>query len=149
MEIKDFIDTDFIKMPLISDSKEGVIKELISILEENQIVTDTQEVFNKAMEREKKGSTGVGHGVAIPHVKSEAVKKPALAFGISEAGIDFESLDEKPAHLFFLIAVPVKSDDKHLRLLSNLSRKLMHEDFRQSLLSAENRGEVMEVINQE
>lgn len=149
MEIKNLIRPEFIKMELSSRDKEGVIKELIQVLYDNGLVTDREEVFKKAMEREEKGSTGVGNQVAIPHVKTSAVKKPAVIFGKSAEGIDFESMDGNPAKLFFLIAVPEDSDDKHLKILANLSRKLVHKDFREGLLAAENKEKVREVISGE
>lgn len=98
------------------------------------------------MEREEKGTTGVGKGVAIPHVKSDAVKKPAVAFGRSKIGIDYGSMDEKLSHLFFLITVPEESHDKHLKLLAQLSRQLIHDDFRNNLLEAKNEDEVMSIL---
>lgn len=146
MEVNEFINQNLIKMNLESTNKEAVIKEMIDIMAENQIITDKNEVIKKAMEREAKGTTGVGKGVAIPHVKSKAVKKPAVAFGRSKKGIDYGSMDEKPSYLFFLITVPEKSHDEHLKLLAQLSRNLIHDDFRNKLLDAKDAKEVMEVL---
>jgi PTS system nitrogen regulatory IIA component len=146
MEVNEFINQNLIKMNLKSEDKESVIKEMVEIMEENEIITDKEEVIKKAMEREAKGTTGVGKGVAIPHVKSDAVKRPAVAFGHSDKGIDYGSMDEKPSHLFFLITVPEKSHDEHLQLLAQLSRNLVHDDFRESLLEAESAEKVMEIL---
>lgn len=147
MEVHEFINQNLIKMDLQSTDKDSVIKEMIDIMVENGIVTDKEEVVEKAMEREAKGTTGVGKGVAIPHVKSDAVEKPAVAFGRSAEGIDYGSMDEKPSYLFFLITVPEESHDEHLQLLAQLSRNLVHDDFRQSLLDAESSKEVMDILN--
>lgn len=146
MEVNEFINQNLIKMNLKSEDKDSVIKEMIEIMEKNEIITDKEEVIKKAMEREAKGTTGVGKGVAIPHVKSNAVKRPAVAFGRSDKGIDYGSMDEKPSHLFFLITVPEESHDEHLKLLAQLSRNLVHDDFRDSLLEAKNAEEVMEIL---
>ena len=146
MEVNEFINQDLIKMNLKSEDKDSVIKEMIEIMAENEIITDKEEVIKKAMEREEKGTTGVGKGVAIPHVKSSAVKRPAVAFGRSEKGIDYGSMDEKPSYLFFLITVPEESHDEHLKLLAKLSRNLIHDDFRNSLLEAKDEEEVMSVL---
>ncbi|RCW49325.1 MULTISPECIES: PTS sugar transporter subunit IIA [Halanaerobium] len=146
MEVNEFINQNLIKMNLKSEDKESVIKEMIEIMAENEIITDKDEVIKKAMEREAKGTTGVGKGVAIPHVKSDAVKKPAVAFGRSKKGIDYGSMDEKPSYLFFLITVPEESHDEHLKLLAKLSRNLIHDDFRNSLLEAKDEEEVMSVL---
>jgi len=147
MEVHEFINQDLIKMNLVSQDKDSVIEEMIDIMVENGIVTDKEEVVKKAMEREAKGTTGVGKGVAIPHVKSEAVERPAVAFGRSAEGIDYGSMDEKPSYLFFLITVPEESHDEHLQLLAKLSRNLVHDDFRDSLLEAESDEEVMDILN--
>lgn len=146
MEVNQFINQNLIKMNLKSEDKDSVIKEMIEIMEKNKIITDKEEVIKKAMEREEKGTTGVGKGVAIPHVKSNAVKRPAVAFGRSDKGIDYGSMDEKPSHLFFLITVPEESHDEHLKLLAQLSRNLVHDDFRDSLLEAETAEKVMEIL---
>jgi len=146
MEVNEFINQNLIKMNLQSEDKDSVIKEMIEIMEKNEIITDKEEVIKKAMEREAKGTTGVGKGVAIPHVKSDAVKRPAVAFGRSDKGIDYGSMDEKLSHLFFLITVPEESHDEHLKLLAQLSRNLVHDDFRDSLLEAENAEEVMDIL---
>jgi PTS system nitrogen regulatory IIA component len=147
MEVHEFINQNLIKMNLQSTDKDSVIKEMIDIMVANDIVTDKEEVVKKAMEREAKGTTGVGKGVAIPHVKSDAVEKPAVAFGRSSEGIDYGSMDEKPSYLFFLITVPEESHDEHLQLLAQLSRNLVHDDFRQSLLDAESSKEIMDILN--
>lgn len=146
MEVNEFINQNLIKMNLKSEDKDSVIKEMIEIMAKNEIVTDKEEVIKKAMEREAKGTTGVGKGVAIPHVKSDAVKRPAVAFGRSDKGIDYGSMDEKPSHLFFLITVPEESHDEHLKLLAQLSRNLVHDDFRDSLLEAKDEEEVMNIL---
>src|SRR6056297_1206523 len=147
MEVHEFINQDLIKMNLVSQDKDSVIEEMIDIMVENGIVTDKEEVVKKAMEREAKGTTGVGKGVAIPHVKSEEVERPAVAFGRSAEGIDYGSMDEKPSYLFFLITVPEESHDEHLQLLAKLSRNLVHDEFRDSLLEAESDEEVMDILN--
>ena len=146
MEVNEFINQDLIKMELQSKDKDSVIEEMIDIMVENGIVSDKEEVVQKAMEREAKGTTGVGRGVAIPHVKSNAVKKAAVAFGRSSEGIDYASMDEKPSYLFFLITVPEESHNEHLKILAQLSRNLVHDDFRDSLLEAESAEEVMEIL---
>jgi len=146
MEVNEFINQNLIKMNLVSEDKDSVIKEMIEIMAENEIITDKEEVIKKAMEREEKGTTGVGKGVAIPHVKSAAVRRPAVAFGRSDAGIDYGSMDKKLSHLFFLITVPEESHDEHLKLLAQLSRNLVHDDFRGSLLEAEDEEEIMSIL---
>lgn len=146
MEVKEFINSSLIKMNLESSKKNEVIEELINLVVDNDLITDSKEVYNKALDREAKGTTGVGKGVAIPHVKSSAVKKPTVAFGRSKDGIDYGSMDEKPTYLFFLIVVPEESHDQHLKLLAQLSRKLIHDDFRESLMKAEKPEDIINIL---
>jgi len=95
------------------------------------------------LRREKEFSTGIGMGIAIPHAKDSSVKEAALTLGISKAGIDYEALDGSLAHIFFLIAVPAESNDVHLKVLSYISRKLMHQEIRDRLLSAATYEEIL------
>ncbi|MDN5331207.1 MAG: nitrogen system component [Tepidanaerobacteraceae bacterium] len=147
MKIGDILSKDRINLNLKSSDKESVIKELISLLAKTGSITDKEEFFEAVWEREKTYSTGIGMGIAIPHGKSKAVKGAAIAFGKSERGIDFDSLDGKPAYLFFLIAVPEESHDLHLKLISTLSRKLMHEEVRKALYEADTEEKVLEALN--
>lgn len=85
-------------------------------------------------------------GIAIPHGKSDSVNEAAIVFGKSNQGIDYGSMDDKPAHLFFLIAVPQDSNDIHLRALSQISRKLMHENVRNAIMNSSNFEEFIKVF---
>jgi PTS system fructose-specific IIA component len=96
--------------------------------------------------REEETTTGVGMGIGIPHAKTGAVSEPTLAFVRSAAGVDFGSMDGEPAHLIFMILVPESGSDDHLAILSNLSRALMHDEVRESLLSAESSERVVDVV---
>ncbi|SFL33191.1 PTS sugar transporter subunit IIA [Halanaerobium salsuginis] len=146
MEINEFINEELIKLNLKSQSKQAVIEELAAVAAAAGVITDQQQIITAALEREAKGTTGVGKGVAIPHVKSSAVKKPAVIFGRSQSGIDYQSMDEKLSYLFFLITVPENSHDQHLKLLAQLSRNLVHADFREKLMAAQNKTEVIDVL---
>ncbi|TYP50902.1 PTS sugar transporter subunit IIA [Thermosediminibacter litoriperuensis] len=147
MRIRDILNKDCIDLNLKSTDKESVIKELISLLVNRGLIADKEEFFHAVWEREKTYTTGIGMGIAIPHGKSKSVKRAAVAFGKSERGIDFDSLDGKPAHLFFLIAVPEESHDLHLELISTLSRKLMHEEVRRALNEADTQEKVLEALS--
>jgi PTS system fructose-specific IIA component/PTS system nitrogen regulatory IIA component len=136
MAVKDMFSEDRVKFDLKASTKGEVLDELISVLVDTGKVTD-KETFKKAvLKREEEFSTGIGMGIAIPHGKSNAVKEASIVFGLSKAGIDYESMDDKPAHLFFLIAVPEESSDVHLRALSEISRKLMHTETREGIFNA-------------
>src|SRR5699024_9006190 len=104
--------------------------------------------FTKAIwDRENESSTGVGETVAIPHAKTAAVSKPAIAFARSKSGIDYDSLDGEPAHLFFMIAASEGANQDHLQTLSRLSTLLMDEDFRHQLMEVDSEEKVMTIID--
>jgi fructose-specific phosphotransferase system IIA component len=136
MAVKDMFSEDRVKFDLKASTKGEVLDELISVLVDTGKVTDKETFKNAVLKREEEFSTGIGMGIAIPHGKSNAVKEASIVFGLSKAGIDYESMDDKPAHLFFLIAVPEESSDVHLRALSEISRKLMHTETREGIFNA-------------
>jgi len=136
MEIKDILDEKMMVFDLKATTKEEVLKELVSILKKNGVIDDEEGFLNIVKRREEEFSTGIGYGIAIPHGKSDLVKKPSVVFGKSKKGVDYNSMDGKPAYIFFLIAVPENSDDLHLKVLAELSRSLMHEEVRKMLEKA-------------
>ncbi|MBN2898509.1 MAG: PTS sugar transporter subunit IIA [Clostridia bacterium] len=131
---------------LKASSKADVIKEMVEVLNANGKLSDKEAYLNAVVKREEEFSTGIGMGVAIPHGKSSGVKEPAVVFARSQAGVDYESMDGAPAHLFFMIAVPDAANDEHLKILSSLSRKLMHANVREALMAATTYDEVIEII---
>lgn len=146
MNLLELIKKEYIELNLSSEKKEDAIKELLTILNQQHQVNDFDALYVDVLKREALGSTGVGFGIAIPHSKSPYVNSPSLVFGKSQKGIDFQSFDEAPAHLIFLIAVPENSPDLHLKVLASLSRKLIDETFRESLLNAKTKEEVLDVL---
>ncbi|WP_026477764.1 PTS sugar transporter subunit IIA [Alkaliphilus transvaalensis] len=147
MEIKDILNKELMILDLQSITKEEVIQELIKPLLKEGIVTDEVSFLKTVMEREEQSTTGIGMGIAIPHGKSSVVKAPAIVFGKSKNGVEFQSLDEEPSYIFFLIAVPENSNDQHLKVLSQLSRKLMNEDIRENLLKATTKEDVFNAFD--
>ncbi len=101
------------------------------------------------MSRESLGSTAIGQGIAIPHAKSDCVEKLVAAFGISRKGIDFDSLDGEPAHIFFLLVAPQDSAGPHLKALARISRLLKDKYFRDSLRNSPDDKAVVKIISQE
>ncbi|GAB6099567.1 hypothetical protein JCM16358_14460 [Halanaerocella petrolearia] len=148
MKISSLLTQDLIKLDLESQTKDDVLQEMVDLLDQAGKVTSNKEFYQTILEREEKGSTGVGNGVAIPHGQDDVVTEPSLVFAKSREGVDFKSRDDKPAKIFFMIAVPKGGSADHLKVLSNLSRKLMHEDFRQELLGAETKEELLEVVEE-
>lgn len=136
MELKDLLTKERVEFQLKSKNKLDVIDELVDILYKDGKLKDKEKFKKVVIKREEEFTTGIGMGIAIPHGKDNSVVEPALAFGLSKDGIDYDSMDGNPAHIFFLIAVPEKSNDEHLKILSMLSRKLMHEEVRKNLMTA-------------
>jgi len=137
MTTKDMFSRERVTFNLKSETKKDVIDELIDILIAEGKVSDKEAFRAAVLHREEEFSTGIGMGIAIPHGKSDAVNEASIVFGRSDAGIDYESMDDLPAHLFFLIAVPMESSDLHLRALSEISRNLMHKEMRDQLMSCQ------------
>lgn len=148
MNITELLNANLIRLELTSKTKEDVIKEMAKMLDENGKLLDTEKYIKAVLDREKEFSTGIGMGIAIPHGKSSGVKEAALVFGRSTGGIDYQSMDDEAAHLFFLIAVPEESSNEHLKILSQISRKLMHSELRDSLMSASSAKEIITLLEQ-
>jgi fructose PTS system EIIBC or EIIC component len=147
MRITELLREETIALNLQAESKSAVIDELVSVLDKSGNLQDASE-FKKAIHaRESQSTTGIGEGIAIPHAKTTAVKSPAIAFGKSTAGVDYESLDGASAHLFFMIAATDGANQTHLEALSRLSSILMDADVRKELLDAATKEEVLEIIN--
>lgn len=122
------IDERYMIMDLLSNDKQGVLSELAQISLDNHLISDKEDLIRKLMEREGLTSTAVGNGIALPHLRKpskEIINEPSIVIGISRAGIDFDSTDGKPTHLFFLILSD--SEVVHLRILSKLSSILREQ----------------------
>lgn len=145
--LKDMFSKERVCFELKSKSKLDVIEELAQILVADGKVNDAEKFKAAVLHREEEFSTGIGMGIAIPHGKSDAVNEASIVFGKSTEGIDYDSMDGEPAHFFFLIAVPIESSDVHLRALSEISRKLMHEEVRANLMKAQSYDEFINVFN--
>jgi PTS system nitrogen regulatory IIA component len=101
------------------------------------------------MEREQLGSTGIGGGIGIPHGKMKDIDSLVLGFGLSRKGVDFDSMDGQPTHIFFLLITPENSTGLHLKLLSRISRILKDDPFKSRLLNATNGDEILDIIKEE
>lgn len=131
---------------LAATTKQDAIEEMVAKLDQAGLLNDKAAYLGAVLHREAEFSTGIGMGVAIPHGKSSGVTSPGLVFARSQAGVDFESMDEKPTYLLFLVAVPEASADTHLKVLSTLSRKLMHQDVRDALMKADSYEAIIQIL---
>jgi fructose PTS system EIIBC or EIIC component len=147
MRITELLTRETILLSMSGKTKLDALEELVSVLDYAGKITD-REVFKEAIiKREEQSTTGVGDGIAIPHAKTPVVKDAAIVFGRSISGVDYESLDGQPAHLFFMIAAPEGANNTHLEALARLSTILMKADAREKLLAAKNEDEILEIIN--
>ncbi|EUJ21453.1 PTS fructose transporter subunit IIABC [Listeria aquatica] len=149
MKITDLLSKDVMIMSLKATTKEGAIDEMIASLEEHGKINDPVLFKEQIMKREAQSSTGIGDGIAMPHAKTKAVNTPTVVFAKSEAGLDYESLDGAPAHLFFMIAATDGANETHLETLAALSRLLVHPDFVNSLKNAQTPDEVVQLFDAE
>ena len=109
--------------------------------------TDCHSILKVLLEREQLGSTGIGGGIGIPHGKLKAIDSIVVGFGLSRGGVDFDSLDNKPVHIFFLLITPENSTGSHLKVLAQISRLLKQSDFKDRLIKSQSVDDIIEVIH--
>ena len=144
--ISELLTKELFMESLEASTKESAINQMIDLLDQSGKLMNKEKYAKAVFHRESEFSTGIGMGVAIPHGKSDGVKIPSLVFARSQKGIDFESMDDEPAYLFFLVAVPEDGGDEHLKILSALSRKLMHQSTRDELMNATAYEDVIRIL---
>jgi PTS system nitrogen regulatory IIA component len=149
MKILDILDKDCIIPELRSQNKQEVLEELAEALFQHQDNLNKEDLIEVLMDRERLGSTGIGDGIAIPHGKIQDLDVLMLSFGRSPGGIDFDSMDGRPTHLFFLLIAPENSAGVHLRALAKISRLLKSATFRHKLMEAPTRTEIFQIIQEE
>jgi len=149
MKILDILDKECIIPELRSRTKREVLEELTGALLNFKANLDKEALVEVLLERERLGSTGIGDGIAIPHGKVKDLDELVLSFGRSSQGIEFDSMDGRPTHLFFLLIAPENSAGIHLRALAKISRLLKSSNFRQRLLEAGTEEELFQVIQEE
>ncbi|SHH50212.1 PTS system, fructose-specific IIA component [Caloranaerobacter azorensis DSM 13643] len=148
MNVKDLINKDLINLNLKAKTKEDVLKEITKMINDDNRLNSEQLYYDKLLEREKQFSTGVGYGIAIPHAKTDAVKMPTMVIIRLSSPIEWQSIDDKQVNLVIGLAVPEnQSDNTHLKIISKLSMRLMEDDFRRDLMKAENKDDILNLIN--
>ena len=148
MKITELLKETFILGELQAQTKREALAEMVGLFRVGQGRIDPEAMLQVLLEREKLGSTGIGDGIAIPHGKLGGLAEMVVAFGRSRRGIDFEAMDGRPVHLFFLLMAPENSAGLHLKALAKISRMLKDASFRQRLLAAEGPADLYRVIAQ-
>jgi PTS system nitrogen regulatory IIA component len=143
--IQDLLDGDLIIEDLQATDKVGVIREFASLLRSAGKVQDEGDLVSVIMQREST-TTGIGDGIAIPHGRLKDIPEVIVAFGRSRKGVDFQSMDGKPAHLFFLFVTPENRPEDHLSVLRRLARITRNPFLRERLMRSTDRQEIQKLI---
>jgi mannitol/fructose-specific phosphotransferase system IIA component (Ntr-type) len=135
-----------IKIPLEGHTKDDLLRELVGIVARDDEIGDEQAVLDAVRERESILSTGIGHGVAIPHGKSPSVPDLRMAAGLAPTPVDFDALDGQPVALFFLLIGPESAAGPHIKALSRISRIVRRDDVRDRLIAARTADEFLQAL---
>ncbi len=148
MKILDVLNKEAISTDLNAKDKIGILNELGEPISSITGI-DKSAIVRVLMEREQLGSTGIGGGIGIPHGKLKDLDKLMLGFGLSRQGVDFESMDGRPTHLFFLLLTPEHATNLHLKLLARLSRMLKNESLKEMMMNATSADEIIAIISED
>lgn len=149
MKITEILSADLIEPELKGETKPAVLQELARCLVDHNSSIELDDLVAVLADRERLGSTAIGDGIAIPHGKVAGVDRIIGAFGRHRAGVDFDSLDGTPTHLFFLLVAPEDSTSLHLKALARVSRLLRDASFRERLIGAADAAEIYSLIAEE
>lgn len=147
MRITDLLKSESIALGKKPADKESAIRQLADLMAASGNLSDKEQYLKDVFAREASGTTGLGDGIATPHAKSTGVKEAGLAAMTVPAGMDFESMDGKPARLFFMIAAPDSANDAHIQILQQLAMMIMDPDFKEALIAAKTKKEFLHLID--
>jgi mannitol/fructose-specific phosphotransferase system IIA component (Ntr-type) len=150
MKFADFFCFEAAISELLARDRNGAIAELVSSLDKAGKLgrSNGKEVISAVIKREKEASTGIGKGVAVPHVKHKAVKDVVAVIGQSSAGIDFSALDKQPVYSVILLISPVDNADRHLQAMERIFKHLQHEKFRKFLRQCRSLAQIEELLGE-
>lgn len=146
MKITDIVRKEHVIETLNAKNKRDVLAELSGVFLQSGISVNHEDIIKTLLEREKLGSTGIGDGIAIPHGKLAKLTELTVAFGRSMEGVEFNAMDGKPAHLFFLLLAPENTTGQHLKALAKISKMLKDDIFRKKLMEAKSIDELYVII---
>ena len=149
MTLMEILSDKSVIVGLKGESKREILEELVDALEVGDKIVDREKVLDTVLLREEIMSTGIGHGIAIPHGKSEFVTELGGVLGIKSSGVEFDALDGKPTYIFFLLVSPMDVSGPHIKALARISRLLKGEDFRQQLISVADNESAIAIIEAE
>ena len=146
MRITDILQSDCIKVPLDAADKQGAIFELVDLLTSHTNISDAEQLKNAVWDRETTRTTGIGHGIGIPHGKSAGCDRLRMAVGIPIEPLEFGAIDGKPVEIIFLLASPQDQTGPHIQALAKISRMLTDEAFRVQIKQAADAAELWAMI---
>ena len=149
MKLNDILIREACIVDMKARTKKEALRELSEVLAGSVKGLDAAGLLDMLLEREKLGTTAMGDGIAIPHARIEALDRLLASFGRSRQGVDFDSVDGKPTHLFFLLVAPGREGSAHLLTLARLSRLLSSPEFRSKLLDVESNDDLFRVLEEE
>jgi len=147
MNLKKYLDKSNIFLDLKSESKDTVIEEMIDRLVDSGKLKEKARPLQAVQAREQKMGTGMEHGIAIPHGKTDAVDHLVTAVGLKQEGIDFEAIDGKPSRIFIMTVSPLNRTGPHIQFLAEVSKLLKDDDTRKRLLAARTSEDVIRVFS--
>ncbi len=149
INLVDLLPPEHLCLELEATEKIPAIKEMADMLDNTGKIEDKKIFLKYLLEREELETTGIGDGIALPHGRTDVVREMCMVFARSSTGIDFEALDDKPVRLFFLIAAPKSESTKVLKLLAKISRLLHNKNFRETLLQANSKQQIIDLISKQ
>ena len=149
MRIADILDKSCVVADIKGKTKKEIITQLVQPLKKAKLIADVNSIVEIVLEREKLGSTGIGDGVAIPHGKLKDIDTILCAVGRSAEGVDFDAVDRKPVHIFFLVLAPDGSAGLHLKVLSRISKILRDPSFRKKILKLDTPQDIYNSVIEE
>jgi len=146
MNLKKLLSEDTIIFNLKGTTKEEIIREMVDLLVERGRIKDRDEALRVVLEREQKMSTGMQHGIAIPHGKTDTVDKLVTAMALKKEGVDFGSMDGKPSTIFIMTISSISRTGPHIQFLSEISQVLNDPDKRERILQSQNAAQILEIL---
>ena len=148
-KIADYINVETIDLNLKAKNKNVIIKELFENIKKSGQVENEELALEDLYTRENMGSTGIGKNVAVPHAKTEAVRELTVTLGISKNGIEYDAIDNENVNIFFMFLCPKNEAQEYLRVLARISRMIKEDKFRENLIKAKTKEEIIEIIRNE
>jgi fructose-specific phosphotransferase system IIA component len=146
MNLRDVLSQDMVSLELKATTKEGIIHELLDMIDAHGTIKDREAAERDVMKRENELSTGLANGIAFPHAKTSAVDRLSVAIGLKKEGIEFEALDGEPSEVFILSLIPIDENDQYLAFLAAVNMRLTDPDVRDKLKNQKKAAKVVKLL---